>query len=171
MTQFLLSQFLILIFSCVSDEGKRVYYIYLCLVKYQKSSSLIVLSQCVFLLHFPCPSLPPPQHRILPLNTSFLCVDLIFIWPLYHSSLNKATQSVYGKRKVQHHNRPPHASKLSFSKLVFTKPANFRDEFRKISLSSAQPPVGAVARMKVILNLNLQKGSFVASEGEEREIW
>lgn len=43
-----------------------------------------------------------------------------------------------------------------------------------MSLSSAQPPVGAVAKKKVILNLNLQKGSFVnpkvASDGKERDL-
>lgn len=77
------------------------------------------------LLHFPCPRLPPPLHRNPTLPASFLRVDLIFIWPFYRSSLNKATQRVYGKRTAQHHNRLPHASKLSLSKLVFTKLANF----------------------------------------------
>lgn len=87
-----------------------------------KNESSVLLC---FSLHFPCPGLSQPQHRTLPLRTSFLCVDLIFIWPFYRSSLNKATQSVYGKRRAQHHNQPPHASKLSLSKLVFHKTCQF----------------------------------------------
>lgn len=43
-----------------------------------------------------------------------------------------------------------------------------------MSLSSAQPPVGTVAKKKVMLNLNLQKGSFVnpkvSSDGKERDL-
>lgn len=55
----------------------------------------------------------------------------------------------------------------------------YRDEFRKSlsslspSRSAGRPPVGVVAQKKVILNLTLQKGSFVnpkvASEGREGE--
>ncbi len=56
----------------------------------------------------------------------------------------------------------------------------YRDEFRKslsLSCSLGQPPVSVVAQKKVILKLNLQKGSFVnpevapeGREGAEREM-
>lgn len=66
---------------------------------------------------------------------SFLHADLIFFWPFYSCSLNKATHHPYGKHTTQHHNCTSHASKPSLSKSVFTEHTNSGSSLENLSLA------------------------------------
>lgn len=93
---------------------------------------------CAFYCVFHVPGCPHRWTEALPSPVSFLHVDLIFIWPFYRSSLNKATQRAYGKRTAQHHNRSPHPSKPNLFQIGFHKTCEFTGTSLENSLSLSE---------------------------------
>lgn len=110
----------------------------------------------------------PPPHNSVECFPSVWASSVFCVWPIFSAALwIKLLRAEYLREAQSATSQlAPSCFQTEPFQIGFHKTCQFTGtSLENLPLSSAQPPGGVVAKEKVILNLNLQKGSFYKLQG------